>query len=187
MGMIHYRKFEVDNVRIINYFLFKREIEKRKKNSLWLLFLQLNIILLEKGLTNLLIHPGRMLLLVLDFLKRPPVHFNSFIFFSSLPSYSCSPSTLLFLLLYLLLFLWFSILENIKINSYKEISYCTTKLISIRMNFVFGFVFPFSLPMDNACDVPPREMAVLEWSASTCRTGDKSVSKQHELPLLGSF
>ena len=64
--MIHHRKFkwdfEIDNVRITN----KCNRERRKK-KLWLLFLQLNIILLEKGLASLLIHPERMLFFVLDF------------------------------------------------------------------------------------------------------------------------
>ena len=38
---------------------------------MWLLFLQLNIILLEKGLASLLIHPERMLFFVLDFFLNP--------------------------------------------------------------------------------------------------------------------
>ena len=42
-------------------------IEREEKKKLWLLFLQLNIILLEKGLASLLIHPERMLFFVLDF------------------------------------------------------------------------------------------------------------------------
>lgn len=48
--------------------MFKTEREE-KKNPLWLLFLQLNIILLEKGSANILIHPGRMLFFVLVFFK----------------------------------------------------------------------------------------------------------------------
>lgn len=54
------------------------------------------------------------------------------------------------------------------------------------MNFIFGFICPFSLPIDNTYYFSPREIKILERFTSKLEW-EELVLGCYELPLQGSF
>lgn len=122
---------------------------------MWLLFFQQKIFLLEKGLTNPLIHPGQIPLFVLVFSCKPSVSFNHFF---------CLHLLLLFLIFFSFSALSFSSVFFHWMGLVPKPHRLHYKIKSIRRDFMFSLVCLLSLSTNTRL-LPPfgRERELSGW------------------------
>lgn len=131
-------------------------MSRETNKPLWLLFSQQKIVLLEKGLTN----PDsfwRGATFCFRFLLKTNCSFSSFFsvsilycFSDSFPSLPSLPPP------------FPSTGGDIKVCSYPKLHIVHYKIKSIKMDVIFGFIYPFSSSTnDKLLPSPPREKRLL--------------------------